>query len=98
MTSIANSTSLFEIDTELDGLLEEIQQAIESEGEASEELMARFQQFCEAYGEKVDRIGRFVRLMEAREQFCRAETARLGERVRSAANKVTALNPWSSSI
>ena len=88
MTSIAESNSLFEIDTELDDLLEEIQQEVESEGQASEELMARFRQFCEAHGEKVDRIGRFVRMMEAREQYCRTEAARLGDRARSTANKV----------
>ena len=88
MTTIAESNSLFEIDAELDDLLEEIQQEVESEGQASEELMARFRQFCEAHGEKVDRIGRFVRMMEAREQYCRTEAARLGDRARSTANKV----------
>jgi hypothetical protein len=88
MTSIAESNSLFEIDTELDNLLEEIQQEVESEGQASEELMAQFRKFCEAHGEKVDRIGRFVRMMEAREQYCRAEAARLGDRARTTANKV----------
>src|SRR6202035_5262210 len=45
-------------------------------------------EFCAAHGEKVDRIGRFVRMMEAREQYCRAEAARLGERARSTAAKV----------
>ena len=54
----------------------------------SEELLSRFRDFCAAHGEKVDRIGRFVRMMEAREQFCRAEAARLGERARATANKV----------
>lgn len=88
MVSIAEANSLFEIDMELDELLEEIELQIESEGQPSEELVARFQEFCEARGEKVDRIGRFVRMMEAREQFCRSEAARLGERARSAANKV----------
>jgi hypothetical protein len=88
MASIAEASSLFEIDMELDGLLEEIQEQVESEGQASEDLMARFQQFCEAHGEKVDRIGRFVRMMEAREQYCRSEASRLGERARSAAGKV----------
>jgi hypothetical protein len=73
---------------ELDGLLEEIEEQVESQGQASEDLVARFQQFCEAHGEKVDRIGRFVRMMEAREQFCRSEAARLGDRARAAANKV----------
>lgn len=88
MASIAEGISLFEIDMELDGLLEEIQEQVESQGEASEGLVARFQQFCEAHGEKVDRIGRFVRMMEAREQFCRSEAGRLNDRARSAAGKI----------
>lgn len=88
MASIAEASSLFEIDMELDGLLEQIQEQVESEGEPSEDLVARFQQFCEAHGEKVDRIGRFVRMMEAREQFCRSEAARLNDRARAAAGKV----------
>lgn len=88
MASIAEGKSLFEIDTELDLLLEEIQEQIECEGQASEELTARFQQFCVAHGEKVDRIGRFVRMMEAREQFCRGEAARLADRARAAAGKL----------
>ena len=88
MASIAEANSLFEIDMELDGLLEEIEEQVESEGQASQELTARFQQFCTAHGEKVDRIGRFVRMMEAREQFCRGEAARLADRARAAAGKV----------
>ena len=88
MASIAEASSLFEIDMELDGLLEEIEGQVESEGQASEDLVARFQQFCEAHGEKVDRIGRFVRIMEAREQYCRSESARLTDRARAAAGKV----------
>jgi hypothetical protein len=88
MASIAEASSLFEIDEELDGLLEEIEGQVESEGQAAEDLVARFQQFCEAHGEKVDRIGRFVRIMEAREQYCRSESARLADRARAAAGKV----------
>jgi hypothetical protein len=88
MASIAEANSLFEIDMELDTLLEEIELQIEAEGEPSEELTARFQEFCEARGEKVDRIGRFVRMMEAREQFCRSEAARLSDRARAAAGKI----------
>lgn len=88
MASIAEANSLFEIDMELDELLEEFEEQVESEGEPSEDLVARFQQFCEAHGEKVDRIGRFVRMMEAREQFCRSEAARLTDRARAAAGKV----------
>jgi hypothetical protein len=88
MASIAEANSLFEIDMELDGLLEEIQEQVETQGEASEDLVARFQQFCEAHGEKVDRIGRFLRMMEAREQHCRNEAARLVDRARITAGKL----------
>lgn len=88
MASIAEENSLFEIDMELDSLLEEIQEQVEAGGEPSEALVARFDQFCEAHGEKVDRIGRFVRMMEAREQFCRTEASRLNDRARVAAGKV----------
>jgi hypothetical protein len=88
MASIAETSSLFEIDMELDTLLEEIEEQVALEGQASEDLIARFQQFCEAHGDKVDRIGRFVRMMEAREQFCRSEAARLSDRARAAAGKV----------
>jgi hypothetical protein len=79
---------LFEIDMELDGLLEEMEQQTESEGQPSEDLVARFQQFCDAHGEKVDRIGRFVRMMESREQLCRSEAVRLADRARAAAGRI----------
>jgi len=88
MASIAEANSLFEIDMELDGIIEEIELQIEGKGQPSEQSLARFQEFCEARGEKVDRIGRFVRMMEAREQFCRSEAARLSDRARSAANRI----------
>jgi hypothetical protein len=88
MSTIAATNSLFEIDAELDSLLDEIAEQAEQKGEPAEELVARFQQFCSAHGEKVDRIGRFLRRMEAREQFCRSEAARLSDRARTAAGKV----------
>ena len=88
MTNVVECHSLFEIDNELDDLLEQIEEQVETEGEPSEILLSRFRDFCAAHGEKVDRIGRFVKTMEAREQFCRAEAARLGERARATANKV----------
>lgn len=87
MASIAQEHSLFEIDRELDSLLDEIEEEIESRGEASGELMERFQQFCQAHGEKADRIGRFLRMMEARVQYCRSEANRLHERARSCERK-----------
>ena len=86
--SVVGNLSLFEIDAELDGLLEAIEEQVASEGLPSEALVAHFQQFCDAHGEKVDRIGRFLCMMEAREQFCRSEAARLSDRARAAANKI----------
>jgi len=80
---------LFEIDRELDTLLDEIEEEIENHGEASPELVDRFQQFCEAHGEKADRIGRFLRMMEARVEYCRSEASRLQERARSSERKAT---------
>ena len=88
MSTIAATNSLFEIDAELDSLLDEIEEQTAQGGEPSGELVARFQQFCSAHGEKVDRIGRFLRQMEAREQFCRGEAARLSDRARATAGKV----------
>ena len=88
MTSIVASNSLFEIDAELDTLLDAIQEQSENGEPVSEDLVARFHEFCKAHGEKVDRIGRFVRMMEAREAYCRGEASRLADRARSAAGKV----------
>jgi hypothetical protein len=88
MATIVETNSLFEIDAELDGLLDEIEEQTAQGGEPAGEIVARFQQFCSAHGEKVDRIGRFLRRMEAREQFCRSEAARLSDRARAAAGKV----------
>lgn len=87
MASLAREYSLFEIDRELDTLLDEIEEEIENRGEASAELLDRFQQFCEAHSEKADRIGRFLRMMEARVHYCRNEAARLQERARSCDRK-----------
>jgi hypothetical protein len=88
MSTIAQENSLFEIDQELDLLLDEVQeQTTECEPEIPAELMLRFQQFCDAHYEKVDRIGRFLTLMEWRTQYCKAEAARLSERARSTENK-----------
>lgn len=89
MASLAQEYSLFEIDRELDALLDEIEEEVENRGEASSELLERFQQFYEAHGEKADRIGRFLRMMEARVQYCRSEAARLQERARSSERKTT---------
>ena len=63
MSTIAATNSLFEIDAELDGLLDEIEEQTAQGAEPAGVIIARFQEFCSAYGEKVDRIGRFLRRM-----------------------------------
>jgi len=69
--------------------IEQSLSSIEVLGEASPELIDRFQAFCEAHGEKADRTGRFLRMMEARVQYCRTEAARLQDRARCCDRKVT---------
>lgn len=86
--TIVESNSLFEIDTELDCLLDEIQEQSELGESVSDALLEQFYAFCRAHQEKVDRIGRFIRMMEAREEFCRNEASRLMDRARVAAGKV----------
>jgi Siphovirus Gp157 len=87
MASIVQEYSLFAIDQELDTLLDDIEEEIENRGEASAERMERFRQFCEAQSEKADRIGRFLRAMEARVRYCRDEAGRLQERARASERK-----------
>jgi len=90
MSITASNGSLFELDRELDLLLDEIQEQAEENGEAnvSPELVSRFQQFCLAFDHKVDRIGGFLINLSARAEHCRSEAARLTDRARAAENKI----------
>ncbi len=83
-TAVATDHSLLELDCELDALLDQIQDEIEELGEASAEAMERFQLFCEAMDVKIDRIGRFLRIMETRAEYCKREAARYAARARRA--------------
>ena len=38
--------------------------------------MERFQLFCQAMDVKIDRIGRFLRIMETRAEHCKKESAK----------------------
>jgi Siphovirus Gp157 len=87
-TAIAMDHSLLELDSELDALLDQIQDEIEEQGEASAEAMERFQLFCEAMDVKIDRIGRFLRIMETRAEYCKRESARYAARARRAQSKI----------
>jgi len=87
-TSIATDHSLLELDSELDALLDHIQDEIEEQGEASAEAMERFQLFCRAMDVKIDRIGRFLRVMETRAEYCKKESARFAARAKRAQSKI----------
>jgi hypothetical protein len=87
-SSIATDHSLLQLDRELDALLDQIQDEIEEHGEASAEAMERFQLFCQAIDVKIDRIGRFLRVMETRAEYCKKESARYAARARRAQSKI----------
>jgi hypothetical protein len=87
-TMLATDHSLLELDFELDALLDQIQDEIEELGEASAEAMERLQLFCGAMDVKIDRIGRFLRIMETRAEYCKRESARYAARARRAQNKI----------
>jgi hypothetical protein len=85
---MSDGNTLFEIDRELDSLLDEIEEQAEENGSASPELLERFRQFCDAESEKVDRIGRFLTLMDNRKKYCRQQSERFQTRARSADAKI----------
>jgi hypothetical protein len=85
---IADDHSLLKIDQELDFLMEQIEDEIEESGEASKEGIDRLQVFCETMNLKVDRIGRYLSVMEVRADHCRKEAARYAARAKRAQNKI----------
>jgi hypothetical protein len=85
---MSEANTLFEIDRELDSLLDQIEEEAEENGIASPELLERFQQFCQAESEKVDRIGRFLTLMDGRLKYCRQQAEHFQKRARSTDAKV----------
>jgi hypothetical protein len=85
---VASENSLFELDAELDFLLEQIEDEIEEHGEATPESMNRMQLFCQAMNVKVDRIGHYITMMESRIEHCRKQASRYAQRAARGQNKV----------
>ncbi len=85
---IASSHSIFEIDQEIDAMIEADQQEFEEKGIISEESMLRFEQFLHAMNAKVDRIGGYIRANENVANCSKLEADRLSKRARAATNKV----------
>ena len=85
--AIASSHSIFEIDQEIDVMIEAHQQEFEENGLISEESMLRFEQFLHAMNAKVDRIGGYIRATENIANCSKLEADRLNKRARAASNK-----------
>ena len=84
---IASTHSIFEIDQEIDAIIETHQQEFEENGLISEESMLRFEQFLHAMNAKVDRIGGYIRATENIADCSKLEADRLNRRAKAAANK-----------
>jgi hypothetical protein len=85
---MSENNTLFEIDHELDSLLDQIEEEAEETGSASPELLEQFRQFCQAESDKVDRIRRFLTLMDSRLKYCRQQADHFQKRARSADAKI----------
>jgi Siphovirus Gp157 len=85
---VAGDHSLLELDRELDFLLEQIEDEIDKQGEASTEAMDRLALYAKAMNMKVDRIGRYLSQMETRAAHCKREAERYAERYKRAERKI----------
>jgi Siphovirus Gp157 len=85
---VADVHSLLTLDRELDFLLEQIEDEIEENGEASKDAMGRLQLFCRAMNVKVDRIGRYLAVMKTRAAHCKEEATRYAARAKRAESKI----------
>jgi Siphovirus Gp157 len=85
---VASDHSLFALDFELDHLLEQIEDEIEENGQASDESMKRLEVFAKAINFKVDRIGSYLTAMETRVSHCKKEADRYAIRVQRSQNKI----------
>ncbi|MHB1865608.1 MAG: siphovirus Gp157 family protein [Candidatus Saccharimonadales bacterium] len=86
--AITSTHSIFEIDQEIDAMIEAQQQEFEANGLISAESMLRFEQFLHAMNAKVDRIGGYIRATENIANCSKLEADRLSKRARAATNKV----------
>jgi ribose 5-phosphate isomerase RpiB len=86
--ALAKENSFFELDSELDALLERIEDEIEEHGEASAEAMDALSLFAKAMNVKIDRIGTYLTAMEVRAAHCKAQMQRFATRAKHAENKI----------
>jgi predicted nucleic acid-binding Zn-ribbon protein len=84
----AETSTLFEIDTELEAAFDAASQEQEQTGTISDEAKQRCLELFAELGKKVDRIARYVRATEMKARAAKEEATRLTARQRAAENRV----------
>ncbi|MGA2000202.1 MAG: siphovirus Gp157 family protein [Terriglobales bacterium] len=84
----AETSTLFEIDTELEAAFDAASQEQEQTGTISEQTQQRCIELFAELGKKVDRIARYVRATELKARAAKEEATRLTARQRAAENRV----------
>ena len=84
----AQSCSLFEIDAELEGAFDQLQEEREIAGSISEESRERCVQLFAELGKKIDRIAAYLRTQQRKASIAADEAQRLQQRRRSAEQRV----------
>jgi hypothetical protein len=83
--------SLFELDESLSLILDSAWEAAEENGEIPQELQQALLNYCEAFGEKVDNIARYILAQEAVIAIAGTEAERCSRRKAAAENAVERL-------
>jgi hypothetical protein len=89
---LSRSMSLFEIDESLSLLMDSaVEAAAENNGEIPAELQQALLDYCEAFGQKVDNIARYIRSQEFEAANAKVEIGRLEQRKAAAEHRVERL-------
>jgi hypothetical protein len=90
--ALSREMSLFQIDEALSLLMDSAMEAsAEDNGEIPAELQQALLDYCEAFGQKVDNIARYIRLQEFEAKNASAEIVRLEQRKAVAEHRVERL-------
>jgi hypothetical protein len=84
----AHSSSLFEIDAELEAAFDQMQEEREITGDISDESRQRCLQLFAELGRKIDRIAAYLRTQQRKANIAAEESQRLQQRRRSAEQRV----------
>jgi hypothetical protein len=89
---LSREMSLFDLDEALCLLMDSaVEEAAANNGEIPQELQQALLDYCEAFGQKVDNIARYIRFQEFEAANAESEIERLKRRKAAAENRVTRL-------